>query len=68
MTIRILLNGEAQSADVALSLAAALQNWGYRDAAVAVAINGEFVPRSSYVQLRLGDGDSIEVVGAVEGG
>jgi sulfur carrier protein len=35
---------------------------------VAVAVNGRVVPRSSWGQAVLGDGDAVEIVHAVQGG
>jgi sulfur carrier protein len=35
---------------------------------VAVAINGEVVPRSSWEQCRVADGDRIEALTAMQGG
>ncbi|MFZ5654474.1 MAG: sulfur carrier protein ThiS [Pseudomonadota bacterium] len=34
----------------------------------AVAVNGEFVPKSAYGQVRLADGDRLELVVPMEGG
>ena len=46
----------------------ALATWDYSDGKVAVAINGEFVPRSRYDSVQLKDGDAVEVVAPVGGG
>ena len=35
---------------------------------VAVAVNGEVVPRSSWHETELSDGDEVEIVHAVQGG
>jgi len=35
---------------------------------IAVAVNGEVIPRASWTLRRLERGDEIEVVGAVQGG
>ena len=35
---------------------------------VAVAVNGEVVPRSTWASKRLGEGDSVEVLTAAQGG
>jgi sulfur carrier protein len=35
---------------------------------IAVAVNGEVVPRSSWPDTRLADGDRVEVVTAMQGG
>ncbi|MBC6907062.1 sulfur carrier protein ThiS [Saccharophagus sp. K07] len=38
------------------------------DLAFAVAVNGEFVPRTQYAQVQLGDGDTLDIVRPVGGG
>lgn len=38
------------------------------EGAFAVAINGEFVPRSRYANTRLTDGDLVDIVSPVGGG
>src|SRR4051812_31992580 len=45
-----------------------LQQRGVRENAVAVAVNGEVVPRRKWAQVRLGDGDRVELVKVVAGG
>lgn len=35
---------------------------------VAVAVNGEVVPRSAWGERRVADGDRVEAVGAMQGG
>ena len=41
---------------------------GETTAGVAVAVNGEIVPRSGWAEHALHSGDRVEVVGAVQGG
>jgi sulfur carrier protein len=48
---------------VAARARGAAQTWG-----VAVAVNGDVVPRSAWPDLPLRDGDTIEVLTAVPGG
>ncbi len=35
---------------------------------VAVAVNGEIIPRARWAETRLAPGDEVDVVGAVQGG
>jgi sulfur carrier protein len=42
--------------------------YGSERRGIAVAVNGRIVPRSSWDAERLGDGDEVEIVGAVQGG
>ena len=49
-------------------LSDAIVAWGLADSKIAVAINGEFVPRSSYNEYCLQAGDEIDIVKPVGGG
>jgi sulfur carrier protein len=51
-----------------MPLIQALQLWGYGDGKIAVAINGEFVSRSTYNERLLNAGDQIDIVKPVGGG
>lgn len=65
--MKILVNGtwlETGAAD----LAAALDHLGYRDAIVATAVNGEFVPAGARSTVRISEGDRIEVLAPMQGG
>jgi sulfur carrier protein len=65
--MRILCNGEGR--DVADSaLTAALSVLGFRDAIVATALNGEFVPVGSRSSVHLKEGDQLEVLAPMQGG
>jgi sulfur carrier protein len=69
LAIEIDVNGRTVKATTAV-LREALERLGYdpkrRD--IAVAINGEVVPRSDWDHPLLRDGDRVELVGAVQGG
>jgi thiazole synthase len=45
-----------------------LQHRGVKENAVAVAVNGEVVPRRKWASVRLADGDRVELVKVVAGG
>jgi sulfur carrier protein len=64
------LNGKrvelSHGASVADAVAAAGANSGRRG--VAVAVNGEVVPRSGWEDTDLRDGQRVEVVEAIQGG
>lgn len=68
MTIELSLNNERQQISPDTPLSDALSLWGYGDSKIAVAINGEFVPRSSYSERLLKQGDLIDIVKPVGGG
>jgi sulfur carrier protein len=65
--MRIFLNGKAHEV-TAKDLAEALDALCYRDAVVATAVNGRFVPVSERRAQVLADGDEIEVVAPMQGG
>lgn len=46
----------------------ALLQWGYNPTGIAVAINGDFVPRGNYAQHLLQADDVIDVVAPIQGG
>ena len=66
--IQISLNNEAQQIAEQTRLSDALAQWGFADSKIAVAINSEFVPRSSYAQRYLVQGDLVDIVKPVGGG
>lgn len=66
--INISLNNQPQQFEQPTLLSQALQLWGYGDGKIAVAINGEFVPRSTYSERLLNTGDQIDIVKPVGGG
>jgi thiazole synthase len=51
-----------------LSLSALLESQGVPDKGVAVALNGEVVPRATWPRVVLSDGDRLELVKIVAGG
>jgi sulfur carrier protein len=68
MNIQLSVNNEPLEVAADTLLSAALLLWGYGDSKIAVAINGEFVPRSTYSECLLKPGDLIDIVKPVGGG
>lgn len=66
--IKVSLNNQVISIAKDSNVEALLQNNALEKHKVAVAINGDFVPRSRYAQHILQDGDQIDVLTAVQGG
>lgn len=66
--INISVNNEPKHIAAHTVLSDALIQWGYGEIKIAVAINSEFVPRSSYSDRQLQDGDQIDIVKPVGGG
>ena len=66
--IEIILNGEKKTLVCSQSLGSLLEAWGYKCDAIATALNETFIPRDKYNVTHIQDGDSIEIVGAMQGG
>jgi len=66
--INISLNNEPTQITSNMLLSNALVQWGFGEIKIAVAINGEFVPRSTYTERQLQEGDQIDIVKPVGGG
>lgn len=66
--ISISINGEARHFDVAISVAALLEQMQLGSKRIALERNGEIVPRGQFTQQMLSDGDRLEIVVAVGGG
>ncbi|MBL4826317.1 MAG: sulfur carrier protein ThiS [Spongiibacteraceae bacterium] len=66
--ITISVNNEQKQLDTPCSLSFALVQWDYRSEKIAVAINGEFVPRGSYADCVLSANDCIDIVAPIQGG
>jgi sulfur carrier protein len=65
--MRIVCNGEAHEISE-YTLTEVLAAFGFKDAIVATALNGEFVPVGSRAGVQLKDGDRLEVLAPMQGG
>ena len=65
--ITVVVNGIAQST-TATTLQAWVHSLGVLPAALATAVNGQFVPRSLRAQQPLAEGDTILTYQPIEGG
>ncbi len=66
--ITITLNGKARDLETRVTVSALLELLGVNPQQVAVAVNGEVVPRRQWPDVVIGDGDTVEIVRAVGGG
>ncbi len=66
--ISVTLNGKPRELDGSTSIAEFLRALDLKPQQVAVAVNGEVVPRSRWAEAAIQDGDAVEVVRAVGGG
>jgi sulfur carrier protein len=64
------LNGERVELGAEATVATVVERLGGEPArrGVAVAVDGEVVPRSAWKRTTLADGQRVEVVGAIQGG
>lgn len=66
--ITITLNGKTRDLEAGVTVSALLELLGVNPQRVAVAVNGEVVPRREWSDVAIGDGDTVEIVRAVGGG
>ncbi len=67
--MNINLNGQLHRCASPVSLVEFLINQGYDlECKFAVAINGHFVPKSTYQQTQLTEHDALEIVSPMQGG
>ncbi|HET8747299.1 MAG TPA: sulfur carrier protein ThiS [Ramlibacter sp.] len=67
-TTVITVNGEPRSVEDTTTLADLVAALGQPPAALATAVNGEFVPRSERATLRLREGDAVFTFQPITGG
>ena len=63
--IQVILNGQPESLQPELSVLALLEARGLAGKRLAVERNGEIVPKARHAEVKLADGDKLEIVVAV---
>jgi len=66
--VQITVNGQPRESADGLSLAELVRDISDRSTGIAVAVNGEVVPRGSWSGTAVQPGDRVDVVTAVQGG
>jgi sulfur carrier protein len=66
--VRVWINGAEHELAEPADIAAALRALGAPSSGVAVAVDGEVVPRADWPLVSLDDGARVEVLTAVQGG
>jgi sulfur carrier protein len=66
--MKITLNGEQREISGEASLLELLSDAGFAEKRIAVEINRRIVPRSTFAEQRIREGDCIEIVHAIGGG
>jgi len=64
----VLVNGERRELDGAVTVAEIVRTFTDEERGVAVALDGEVVPRREWATTLVGDGRRVEVLRAVQGG
>jgi sulfur carrier protein len=68
MSIEVTVNGQRRGVPAATTLGEVVATVTGLPSGVAAAVNGDVVPRRSWPDVRLQEGDQVEVVTAVQGG
>ena len=64
----LIINGDQRLIDSSYSLMDLLVSLEMTQGHIAVELNGEIIPKSTFQQQQLSDGDKIEIVQAIGGG
>ena len=67
--MKVVVNGETKDLAASVSLAEVVSQTGARGPrGVAVAVNGEVIPKSAWPTVSLSENDRVEVLAAIGGG
>ena len=66
--MELIINGDQRLIDSPYSLMDLLVSLEMTQGHIAVELNGEIIPKSTFQQQQLSDGDKIEIVQAIGGG
>ena len=66
--MNVVVNGETQELSTGTTVAGLVDTLGRSPKGMAVAINEEVVPRSTWREVKLRPGDRVEVLSAAQGG
>ena len=66
--VELTVNGEARTLGPGATLAALLDELGVEPRGVAVAVDGEVVPRRSWADRALACGEHVEILSIAQGG
>ncbi|SFU54972.1 sulfur carrier protein ThiS [Nitrosomonas eutropha] len=66
--MQLIINGQQQSYDGPLNIQQLVEYLSLQNKRIAIERNGEIIPRSSFPEQILNDGDQLEIIVAVGGG
>jgi sulfur carrier protein len=68
LSVTVSVNGDPREIPADLTLDRLVASYSSAPSGVAAAVNDTVVPRARWAELRLGEGDRIEILTAVQGG
>jgi sulfur carrier protein len=66
--MRVTVNGERRAVPGPITVADLVSEVTGQTRGIAVAVNGDVVPRTVWTERALADGDAVEILTAVQGG
>lgn len=66
--MQVSVNGENYDLPEAITVAELIERVGLGDQRIALEVNREIVPRGTYSETKLAEGDRVEIVRAIGGG
>ncbi len=66
--MRVTVNGECRAMPGPITVADLVSEVTGQTRGIAVAVNGDVVPRTVWTERALADGDAVEILTAVQGG
>ena len=66
--MELIINGDQRLIESSYSLMDLLVSLEMTQGQIAIELNGEIIPKSTFQQQQLSDGDKIEIVQAIGGG
>jgi len=66
--INVSVNGERKSLEAGLNITEMIEALAYKTQGFAVAVNMTFVPIAKYQEVRIEEGDKIDILAPVQGG
>jgi sulfur carrier protein len=66
--MQLIINGQQQNFDNSMNIQQLIEKLSLQNKRIAVEYNGEIIPRSSFSETMLNEGDQLEIIIAVGGG
>ena len=66
--MQVIINGDTQVVDGGITIAALIEQTGLQGKRIAVEVNESIIPKSRHAEIRISEGDKIEIIHAIGGG